>query len=231
MRLLIILLTVVVMTVTGCGSSDVNGSSTAGNSVEVTTGSSQETQATTQAQVQTTNVGDKISLGTYYDKQIEWTVLAKENGKTLIITADAIDLMQYNNVRVDVTWEKCTLRNWLNNDFYNAAFSASEKARIADTNVVAEKNPMYDTDPGNNTVDKVFLLSINEVNKYFPNDTARMCNFTTYGRHMVGVMWWSRTPSDDNLSVACVNPEGSVSYTGSNVDSARFVRPALWINQ
>lgn len=78
------------------------------------------------------------------------------------------------------TWETCTLRQWLNNNFFNAAFSGYERAMIPTVTVSADENPEYSTDHGNATQDRVFLLSIDEANKYFGSDSERRCKPTDY---------------------------------------------------
>jgi hypothetical protein len=117
-------------------------------------------------------VGDTIpDFGGY-----EWQVLAIEGGRALVITKDIIDLRAYNEEYVDTTWETSTLRAWLNADFYKNAFDTGEQAIIADTTVINDDNPDYGTDGGNDTTDKVFLLSIDEAKRYFISDQARIAN-------------------------------------------------------
>lgn len=95
---------------------------------------------------------------------IAWRVLAIVNGKALLLAEKILDCRPYNTKDSGVTWETCTLRAWLNNDFFNDAFNSGEKAKILATRVVNENSPeYYDTDGGNDTDDKVFLLSYSEV--------------------------------------------------------------------
>jgi TolA-binding protein len=134
------------------------------------------------------NVGDTYTFGSYEQdnntsngkESIEWQILEIQVNKILIISKYALDCQQYNTEQTDVTWENCTLRNWLNSTFINNAFSESEQSMIADTKVTADKNPNYSTNPGNDTTDKIFLLSRNEVNKYFTTDKSRKCVPTAY---------------------------------------------------
>ena len=100
---------------------------------------------------------------------IEWIVLDRQGNKTLLLSKYILDCKCYNNEFTDVTWETCSLRNWLNNDFYYKAFSSDEQKKIVTTNVVNNNNIDYGTNGGNNTNDKVFCLSIEEVQKYFGN--------------------------------------------------------------
>ena len=143
---------------------------------------------------------------------------------------------QYNTSNTYVTWETCTLRKWLNNDFINAAFSSYEKAMIPTVTVSADKNPYYSTNPGNATQDQVFLLSITEANKYFYSNGAMRCKPTDYavanGARQSGngnCWWWLRSPGYTHYYAA--NVYGVVyenGYVVYNDNSA--VRPAMWID-
>ena len=161
-----------------------------------------------------------------------------KDGKALVISKYALDCKQYNTNNTDVTWEDCTLRKWLNNDFINEAFSAEEKARIPTVTVSADKNPEFSTNPGNATQDQVFLLSMTEANKYFSSDSARQCSATDYVVAKDawvddnGNCWWLlRTPGQFQNRFANVNCDGDVREFGDRVINSRnAVRPALWIN-
>ena len=206
-----------------------------------------------QVRLKTAEVGDVVVFGTYEQdddrsngkEDIEWQVLAKEDNRVLVISKYALDCQPYNTSHEDVTWESCTLRTLLNEIFLNAAFSTEEQAAIAETKVTADKNPNFDTDPGNDTTDKVFLLSIDEANEYFASDSARMCAPTDYAQWRgawtndsyktasgeATCSWWLRSPCDRQDIAADVGNDGSVHfYFGSFVDLDDAVRPALWIN-
>jgi hypothetical protein len=117
--------------------------------------------------------GDEYDFGDY-----TWQVLDVQDSKALIITKDIIDLRAINEENVDisnpdtaylseyVTWENCTLRAWLNKEFYEG-FNVQERERILETLNKNNDNPWYGTDGGNDTKDKIFLLSIEEVVEYF----------------------------------------------------------------
>lgn len=182
-------------------------------------------------------------------EDIAWIVLEKENDKILVISDKALDCQPYNIAwGEDAKWENCSFRKWLNKTFLNDAFSFAEQTMIADTNVSADKNPKFGTDSGNNTTDKVFLLSINEVNRYFDSDGAKKCVPTAYAiangawtwntytkGYTKGVAatcwWWLRSPGYNQNCAAYVYSDGSVDYYGSTlrIDGVG-VRPALWIN-
>lgn len=197
------------------------------------------------------NVGDTLVFGTYEQdndttngkEDIEWLVLAKENNKILVVSDKALDCKPYNQSRDYVTWETCSLRNWLNNDFINAAFTAEERAMIPTVTVSADMNPKYNTNPGNATKDRVFLLSIVETEKYFTSDEARKCVPTEYAisngaytsdSYTKGgkatCWWWLRSPGCDQDSAAGVYSVGSViRHVGYVAYGYGAVRPAMWI--
>ncbi len=197
-------------------------------------------------------VGDTVSFGSYEQdnnasngkEAIEWLVLAKEDTRLLVISQYALDCRPYNTRGINVTWETCTLRKWLNGDFLKAAFSDEEKAMIPTVTVSADKNPDYSTNPGNFTQDKVFLLSIMEVNEYFKSDDARRCVPSAYAKANGGWTssdytkggaatgwWWLRSPGFDVNRAACVSSGGGVNSGGYSVDGDNdCVRPAMWID-
>ena len=163
-------------------------------------------------------------------EDIEWLVLEVKDGKALVISKYALDRKEYNASCADVTWETCTLRKWLNNDFINAAFSAEEKAMIPTVTVSADKNPDYSTNPGNATQDQVFLLSITQVNRYL-GDT-RKCIPTAYavaeGSENSCSSWWLRSPGEDqNNATYCYH---IIQSEGMTVHNRCDIRPALWID-
>ena len=192
-------------------------------------------------------VGDVLMFGRYKQANepgkgpapIEWQVLAVEYRRALLISKYGLDVKPYNDTRTDVTWETCTLRSWLNWSFYSSAFGPEEKNRIKE---VMNKNPDnsgHGTKGGKNTKDRIFLLSIDEANKYFKDDEARMCLSTAYAmakrnflRRLFNLSdWWLRSPGNSGNTAANVNNFGDIYNYGSFVDdSGIVVRPAFWLN-
>ena len=191
-------------------------------------------------------VGSYVTFGSYEQDNntangkdyIEWLVLTKENNRLLVISRYALDGKPYNTERVDVTWETCTLRAWLNDDFLNSAFSSTEQAMIPTVPVSADELPSFSTNPGKATQDRVFLLSIVEANKYFKNESMRGCEATAYadvqGTFTSGdrwCWWWLRSPGEDQNRAARVEPSGRLFEVGNYVGTVSLaVRPAMWIN-
>ena len=201
-------------------------------------------------------VGDYIKFGKYEQdnntsngkEAIEWLVLDVRGGKAFVISKNALDAKAYDEEDVNVTWETCTLRKWLNNDFYNSAFTSSEKSRIRTTTVVTEHYyTSNDTTVDINTNDKVFLLSSDEAERYFTSDSARMCEPTAYAKAK-GVEYESDTESSvygncswllrtlSNAGVIFERYVALVVYRSGDVDEGQdvrtidAVRPAMWIS-
>ena len=190
--------------------------------------------------------GNYVTFGSYPqteagndDTPIEWLVLESDGETALLISRYALDCKPYNEKFEATTWEKCTLRGWLNSEFFNKAFSTEEKRYILQSDVSADKNPKYSTNPGNATKDNVFLLSIVEANKYFKSDDARKCAPTDYaiqqGAYTSDIdkvegrracWWWLRSPGDLSNRAAYVCPDGSLSYISVR-SSSRAVRPCV----
>ena len=151
-----------------------------------------------------------ITFGSYPQETdtpepIEWRVLdMNDEGQILILSKKVLDVKPYNTTDIAITWEKSTIRSWLNgypasyntvgtdftsDNFMNVAFTADEQAKIVASTVPADANPEYATSPGNATTDKIFLLSIAEAQNYFSSDRLRRTNATRYAiKKGVGVV-------------------------------------------
>jgi hypothetical protein len=193
------------------------------------------------------NVGDNVFFGTYEQdhnisngkENVEWIVLEKNDDRVLLISKNALDCKKYNTSNTDVTWENCTLRKWLNTDFIDETFSVEEKSKIYTVTVSVDKNPEYSTNPGKATQDQVFLLSIDEVNRYFISDSARQCKPTDDLVRRGAVVnidngncwWWLRSPGSNQNLVAGVKSDGTIDGFGASVNSSSAtIRPAMWID-
>ena len=171
-------------------------------------------------------------------EEIEWLVLGVKDGRALVISKCALDCKPYNTQDKATTWEKCSIRSWLNSVFITDAFTTDERNYIFKTTVTADRNPEYSTNPGNDTQDEVFLLSITEVNKYFSGDAERLCDATEYAKNNGAYtndfgycVWWLRSPGEEQDKAVHVYFNGEALEHGNSVDyDAIAVRPAMWIN-
>lgn len=203
------------------------------------------------------SIGSIVTFGHYEQdndvsngkEDIAWEVLERDGNRVLLISQYGLDCQPYNISRSEVTWETCTLRQWLNTDFFMTAFDESERSAIVTTHVTADINPDYDTNPGNDTQDNVYLLSIPEVTKYFPRFGSRRCKPTAYavaqGAAQDSLLdtcwWWLRTSGDYNKRAAIVQAKNLTALWYSNNDPVLSsglyvnnqqdtVRPSLWLD-
>lgn len=196
--------------------------------------------------LQTAKRGDEIRFGEYEQdnnllnggESVEWIVLDKVDNHFLLVSKYALDCVRYNSVDAYVTWDYSSLLPWLNDSFYNTAFSEAEKTMILYSNVDADPNPFFSTDPGEGTNNKVFILSIEEAYQYFFSEVDRMCKPTPYtvaqgvrvDKSNGNCNWWLRSPGYDASVASRVMADGNVSYCGYHVHSNQnAVRPAIWI--
>lgn len=197
-------------------------------------------------------VGDIIEFGSYpyeadgTEKPIEWQILEKyADGTALVISKYALDNVKYNEKDTRVTWKTSSIRKWLNNDFYNKAFRNADKSLIIESYVVNKDNAESGTKGGNNTYDKMFLLSIDEANKYFGSAKERMLYPTLYAKgskskegklwtdadYGGSCWWWLRSPGTNHYNAAGVGPGGDVYSYGNYVsDDNVAVRVVFKIN-
>ncbi|MCL2064654.1 MAG: DUF6273 domain-containing protein [Candidatus Cloacimonetes bacterium] len=169
----------------------------------------------------TVREGDTIAFGNYV-----WCILEVSGNRALIITQEIIERKPYHTSRVGITWANCSLRAYLNDEFYNS-FSPTDRARIVVTDVQNQNNPTHGTAGGTDTRDRIFLLSIDEAQRYFILNSNRVALFN-------GVVdwWWLRSPGRDTGYASIVQSSGIMDEGGIGVyrNNHGGVRPALWLN-
>ena len=168
-----------------------------------------------------------VLLGGY-----KWKVLEVQGDKMLLLSELIIERKAYHSSKTDATWENCDLRKYLNNEFYNK-FEHYERDMIVETKLPNKSNQWYGTSSGNDTTDKIFLLSLEEVVKYFgdsgqlkyrPKADAVLLsdqyNEKRIAKDSYGsaCCWWLRSPGCRANSAACVEVGGRVVMLGRGVD-------------
>jgi hypothetical protein len=181
---------------------------------------------------------EKIEFG-----GLDWLVLDEKEDKVLLLSEFVLFDMPYNNQNVSTTWETSTLRTYLNNEFFNS-FKPQERERIAETRVIngerLYKFPFgeigrissWPVPAGNDTYDRIFLLSYDEERGYFPDDSARMARMAEdhpkQGGSYSHWWWWLRSPGGCTFSATPVTDRGTdISVYPVTVNIG--VRPALWL--
>ncbi len=209
--------------------------------------------------------GDTLSFGYYEqngDRQrlqepIKWIVLEKKDGMFLLLSGSGLDTGAYNDEKVRADWSESSLRQWLNTDFLNMAFTPEEQESIIETAIVTPggsfRSPVTKEKikiaEAPDTKDKVFLLSVSEVQEYFPKASQRRSKNNGYLRGMpLDVKpypagntkddfrygnWWLRDIRADK-GINCgfhVKSDGSIASAGQ-INLVRYViRPAIWVDQ
>lgn len=185
-----------------------------------------------------------IHLGTYtqnmegkLDEDINWRVIKKEKDRALLISEKALSCVQYNKEQTSAYWSESYLRDWLNDSFYNEAFSDREKEYIT-------KCKEYD-----GISEYVTLLSKEEASEFFESDVDRKCQATTYCIEQGAEIdnnencdWWLKTQTEGDeyqliestdILAPIVDKKGCAGEGGvcaSCVDDITIaVRPVIWI--
>lgn len=215
------------------------------------------------------NWSDSTTYHYFKYEPIKWRVLSVNGNDAFLLADKGLDDQRYNTSYTSVTWETATIRSWLNgysassNDcgtdytgknFLDTAFGSSEQRAIKTTAVINDDSIKYGINGGNNTNDKIFLLSESEVytdsatsygfdSDYRESDKARRSKSSTYCKAMGtdssksldyrgNCGWWLRSPGHDANNVASVDCDGYVYGYGYVVGYGNnyAVRPALHLN-
>lgn len=213
------------------------------------------------------NWSDSTTYHYFKYEPIKWRVLNVNGNDAFLLADKGLDDQRYNTSKTNVTWKTATIRSWLNGysassnaygtdytgkNFLDTAFGSSEQSAIKTTAAINDDNIYFGTNGGNNTNDKIFLLSESEVytdsatsygfdsddNEY---DKARRSKSSTYCKAMGTYSdkssawrgncdWWLRSPGNYTYNATNVNYYGDVYWFG-DVDLYTFaVRPALHLN-
>ena len=190
-----------------------------------------------------------ITFGSYVQREnadpqpIEWIVLRKKHDRMLLLSKYLLDSQRYHNRCESVTWETCSLRRWLNKDFYDEAFSPAEKEKIILARVPAQSSSKYRwTKPGKSTEDKVFILSERELKanskrgrRYYAPVVYRAWDVHRYSPYNESKFsgagyWWLRNPGRDQKKAMYTYIPHEL--YDEDVDSFRYgVRPAIWVRR
>ena len=186
---------------------------------------------------------------------ISWKVLEVVNNRALLLSEKIIEEKSFHNKDEDVNWSNSSLRKYLNNEFYNR-LNDWEKDMIVEANLENKANPWYSLSDGYNTIDKIFLLSLKEIVKYFgdsgqyknpkkgetywantynPKTFYSMDDHFNKDRIAIGpngmpLKWWLRTTGSDKRSISVVDQSGIIGEGGVGARGELGVRPALWLN-
>ena len=185
--------------------------------------------------------GDYITFGAYEQdndlsngkEDIEWLVLAKDEDKLLAISRYILDCGPYNSSEEDVLWRDCSLRTWLNNEFYHAAFDADQQEMIAVSDAKDGNNPFFEDPIEEIYVDHVFLLGPFgfQFEKYFQMSPQRRPQKTAYAKAQGAMeeLWWlkSSCSGDEYYYNSLTENDMMYDYFTKEIIG---IRPVIWIN-
>lgn len=196
-------------------------------------------------------VGASISFGGH-----QWRVLDRQGDAALLVTEKIIEQRPYHDAYREITWADCALRAYLNGAFYEG-FSAADRARIMPVVNKNLDNQWYGTKGGEDTEDRVFLLSMEEaVCRYFGDSREKLYSPGKKQRYWFerkdannskrtawleaggGIWWWwLRSPGRVGVKAVYVHGDGNIGIQGNNILIGNLadgrctggVRPALWM--
>ena len=196
--------------------------------------------------IRAAQIGDVVYLGVYEQdndrsngpEPIEWIVLDKRENRSLLASRCGLDCIPFNAVETFTTWDRSSVRTWLNSTFYYSAFSGAERSMLVRSDQTTDTNPYFDTYGGSVTHERIFLANISQAVQYMPTEKSRMCKPTAYAAaHDVSMdetagtcTWWLRSPGFDTTAAARVAADGQINYSGVRVQSDhQAVRPWIWV--
>ncbi len=177
-------------------------------------------------------------------ESIEWIVLDRIDGQLLLLSSACLAGMAYNSESfAPVTWESCSLRAWLNGEFFERAFTDGERAMIPYAENENPDHSIAETPGGRNTVDRVFLLSETDTVIYLSgNDRREMIGraYASEAARQGGLetdeegfsAWWLRSPGMYEYIAQFVDRDGAPYMNGASTDIDYLcgVRPVIWLD-
>ena len=179
----------------------------------------------------------------------DWRIIGESDGRALIVSDLILEIRSYDDGAAEfITWETSGIRSYLNGEFIVNTFSEEEKARIIETTIINDDNQWFSTPGGSSTTDKVFLLSLADISKYFGDsgqldnpeyelwigdeyNSNRICEYDYgEGKGREALWWWLRSPGRLDDRVAIVADDGFIFVYGGPSESVAGIRPALWLD-
>lgn len=192
-----------------------------------------------------------VKMGNWNGQDIEWMVLDVNDGKALLITKDIMQFVKYHTYgspkKSRFTWKDSNLRAWLNETFFQTAFSDTEKKNVVATAIYDDDNPVFGTKGGEYSVNRLYVLSASELNQYFRNNEDRMASRIPSAHainpntnqsdsaeehpYLNTSYYWVRTPGMFDYSQCYVHYTGNILYDGQSKSNWIVgVRPAMWVD-
>lgn len=180
------------------------------------------------------SVGDLVVFGAY-----RWRALDVQADRMLILTEEIVAQRDYHDKKENTTWEHAEIRRFLNTEFLEG-FCAHDKDRVLATNNRNADNPWYKSAGGGDTVDQVFLLSLDEVVRLHFGDSSRLLDHPKPNQRYwfdrkdennakrkavfldSGWWWWTRSPGKNNRVATYVHGDGNIGIQGNGISNTSF---------
>ena len=184
--------------------------------------------------LETTEIGAEVDFGFYNGHAIKWIVVDEKDGAHLLVAKDTVESKKYNDDGGSMNtsdplfhaneWNNCSLRAWLNNDFYQEAFEEVAKEAVVTCDLKNSFKERYNKSGGKDTADKVFILSFAEIKNYLePLGVVSAKGKTYWIRNPKGTNGYSAGICKDSLS-------SQIMYMKyEDIDTEQGVRPAVWV--
>lgn len=174
-------------------------------------------------------------------RPIRWVVLGRSDHGVLALSLYGLEVKSYHGRKQGITWKDCDLRRWLNGDFCRLAFNGDELPWIMETEVYNDGNEEFAVDGGEDTLDRLFALSLDEFEEFCADEVFAAAQPTPYARQTMlkcgdseadeqgaGGWWWLRTPGSEEAFALEVGGYGEIGEEGTPVHwQGGLVRPAL----
>ena len=188
-------------------------------------------------------VGDVITMGEFEQdndfgngsEPLEWRVLKKSDHRILVITEKIIHARCFHETSQRIRWRASDIRSWLNDDFLWDAFTSAERDLIPEVELPDIGNEKFGIGYGSETMDRIFLLDVEEVNSYFKSTSDRAAEATAYANAQgfssnTDGWWWLRNAGQDLDHASLVSGKGNLYKAGDRLSRSNYgVRPAMWI--
>jgi hypothetical protein len=188
--------------------------------------------------------GDTFQFGSFEQdgdssngsEDIIWIVLKNKDGELTAMSKYGLAEHPFHDEDIPVTWDNSSLRQWMNTEFYENAFTSEEKSLIRKTENQNRPNPYYETASGETTEDYVFLPTVKEVegmsaDLYTCFPTPAGITSGIIGDARTGhCEWWLRTAGIRDDTASRVSDAGFPDSIGTKVNVPGIaVRPCITI--
>jgi len=185
-------------------------------------------------------------LGTKKDgtqEPIKWIILNEKDDELFLLSLYGLEAREYNETAEYIKWSDCSLKKWLQGEFFQKAFNSREKEQIV-ISFRKENNSLIPL------FDMVSLLSLEEAREYLSKEQL-LCKPTEWCKGNGGWIseegygvWWLLQPGQEEVNksfaftgygprfAGCVAHFGEIMPKGDSLDDTfNIVRPVITVRK